>query len=242
MNANKAISIITALLVLFLAGAAFVLSYDALYALALANGIRTSLSWLWPLTLDAFMIAASLAVLRASLSQERTAYPWLLVGAFTLASITFNAIHAPGTWLARAIFMLPPAVVFLSFELLMSQIKATVKRQGAMLSVNDLSAEAEAKRQQVDTLAADAARWAGKLEAIQAEVKQLRQEKRQAIPTTGDDTRERARDILAERSDISGAELGRLLGRSESLGRQLKRELLPAIGSTNGKEKDPAQA
>lgn len=236
MTANKAISAITALLVLFLAGAAFVLSYDALYALALANGIRPSLSWLWPLTLDAFMIAASLAVLRASLNQERTAYPWLLVGAFTLASITFNAIHAPGNWLARAIFMLPPAVVFLSFELLMSQTKATVKRQGAIKSIADLSAEAEGKRQQVDTLSADMARWAGKLEAIKAEVKQLRQEKRQAIPTTGEDTRDRARQILAERSDISGAELGRLLGRSESLGRQLKRELLPANG------KDPAQA
>jgi hypothetical protein len=46
-------------------------------------------------------------------------------------------------------------------------------------------------------------------------------------------TRDQARRILAERSDISGSELGRALGRSPSLGRRLKRELVPA---NNGNE------
>lgn len=45
-------------------------------------------------------------------------------------------------------------------------------------------------------------------------------------------TKDRAVAILAEHSDISGAELGRRLGKSGSLGRRLKREL----SGTNGKE------
>ena len=106
---------------LFLAGAAFVLSYDTLRDLALGNGVKPGL--LWPLMLDAFMIAASLAVLRANLYAERSWYPWVLVGAFTLAPITFNVVHAVDALLPQAIAALPPAVVFLAFELLMNQTK-----------------------------------------------------------------------------------------------------------------------
>lgn len=52
----------------------------------------------------------------------------------------------------------------------------------------------------------------------------------------GEGTRATAAAILAERSDISGAELARLLGKSDSLGRRLKRELLPELSHTlNGK-------
>jgi len=56
---------------------------------------------------------------------------------------------------------------------------------------------------------------------------------------TGDNTRKRARAILAERPGISGSELGRKLGRSERLGRKLKAELLPELEltvSSNGRE------
>src|SRR5574341_1511916 len=147
MKANTLISWITALLVLFLAGAAFVLSYDTLRDLALGNGVKPGLAWLWPLMLDAFMIAASLAVLRANLYVERTWYPWLLVGVFTLTSITFNVVHAVDALLPQAIAALPPAVVFLSFELLMNQTKSTVNRQSVVVSLPVLEQQAETRRQ-----------------------------------------------------------------------------------------------
>jgi len=55
---------------------------------------------------------------------------------------------------------------------------------------------------------------------------------------TGTGTRDRAREILAVRPGISGSELGRTLGKDESLGRRLKRELVPepvtATGHANG--------
>lgn len=54
-------------------------------------------------------------------------------------------------------------------------------------------------------------------------------------PETGRNTKDKALAILRERSDVSGAELGRMLGRSGRLGRKLKTELLPLIEvSKNG--------
>jgi len=54
-------------------------------------------------------------------------------------------------------------------------------------------------------------------------------------PFTTVKTKDRAMAILTERTDISGAELGRQLGKSTSLGRQLKRELLPLLSGDNGR-------
>jgi hypothetical protein len=180
MKANKVISILTAALVLFLAGSAFVLSYDALLALGLAHGIRPGLAWLWPLSLDAFMIAASLAVLRSSLNKERTLYPWALVGAFTVASIAFNVLHAERVLLAQAIAALPPAVVFLSFELLMGQTKATIKRQAILNSLAELNSQADTQRQALDALTANVATLGAKKLALQGEVAELQKAKKYA--------------------------------------------------------------
>ena len=171
MNTQKGINILTGIIVFFLAVSAFVLSYDALYRLALANGITPALAWLWPLCLDAFMVSASLAVLRNSLVSERTWYQWVLVGAFTILSVSFNAIHAPDTWLARSVFALPPLVVFLAFELLVSQIKSAAKRHAVSLTLSvmesavsrarielaDLERQADELSQRLDTGGADTA-------------------------------------------------------------------------------------
>jgi hypothetical protein len=49
----------------------------------------------------------------------------------------------------------------------------------------------------------------------------------------GDETKGRAWAILMERPGISGSELGRLLGRSERLGRKLRAEILPQISGND---------
>jgi len=49
------------------------------------------------------------------------------------------------------------------------------------------------------------------------------------FPSTSGKTRDRARAILEERPEITGSELGRLLGRSERLGRMLKKEYLAEL-------------
>jgi len=178
--ALMAFGILTALLVAFLAGSAFVLSYDALYHLALANGITPGLAWLWPLTLDAVMIAASLAVLRNSLIAERTWYQWGLVGAFTLLSVTFNTVHAPGSWLARGIFALPPLVVFLAFELLVSQIKSAVRRGAVMQSIHDLADQVSLAKNDLAEVNRMTHDMTAKRDTLRAEIETLRREKRAA--------------------------------------------------------------
>lgn len=59
--------------------------------------------------------------------------------------------------------------------------------------------------------------------------------------SAGRETKSRAMAILAERGDISGSELGRLLGKSASLGRTLKRELSPVMTETQPAETQPAE-
>jgi hypothetical protein len=236
LSANGAIGWLTAVLVTFLAGAAFILSYDVLHALALASGITPSLAWLWPLCLDAFMIAASLAVLRGNLNRERTAYPWLLVGAFTALSMAFNVQHAGADLVARGIYILPPLVCFLGFELLMGQVKAAIQRRGIVSTLDELSAQAQARMQKLSALGADLETLTGKKDALRAEIAALRKEKRaetSAVPSVSDDTRAKALEILTANPNISGGELGRMLERSDSLGRKLRRELMPLV-SGNG--------
>lgn len=82
---------------------------------------------------------------------------------------------------------------------------------------------------------------ARRTQTIKAETAERRNQKRNRaeqgsgfVPETGGKTKQQAAVILAERPGISGAELGRELGKSERLGRRLKTELLPQIGA-NGK-------
>ena len=56
---NGFISAISGILVLFLTGAAFVLSFHALADLALSAGVTGSLAWLYPAIIDGAIIVAS---------------------------------------------------------------------------------------------------------------------------------------------------------------------------------------
>ncbi len=186
MKASKAISIITGGLVFFLAASAFVLSYDALYQVALANGITPKLAWLWPLTLDAVMIAASLAVLRNSLNGEQARYAWVLVGIFTVLSITFNTLHAPDTWLARGVFALPPAVVFLSFELFVSQVKSAIKRAGLSSTLESMTLAIEAARTDLAELNRQADELSLQSDTLQAELERVKDQAARGAVATND--------------------------------------------------------
>ena len=91
---NTVISLVSGGLVLFLAGSAFLLSFDALQSLAVAAGISESRAWLYPAIIDGSIIIFSLSVLRANLNREAVLYPWTLVSIFTLLSIILNITHA----------------------------------------------------------------------------------------------------------------------------------------------------
>ncbi|TAM71712.1 MAG: DUF2637 domain-containing protein [Microbacteriaceae bacterium] len=101
----------------FIAAGAFWLSFTALDDLARRSGIATGEAWAWPLIVDGIIVVATVAVV-ALAGQPGAWYPWLLLGAGALVSVTANALHAivaadadvPGT-LAACVAAVPPLVL-----------------------------------------------------------------------------------------------------------------------------------
>ncbi|MGK0185435.1 MAG: hypothetical protein ACI9R3_001213 [Verrucomicrobiales bacterium] len=92
----RLISRITACLVLLLALGAFVMSFDALHALAADSGaIAPQFAYLFPICVDGAILVFSISALRASLCAEPTRVPMLLVVAVTTLSVVLNVCHAP---------------------------------------------------------------------------------------------------------------------------------------------------
>lgn len=149
---NTLISTLTGVLVFLLAAAAFLLSFDALKHLAATNGIPAGKSWIYPAIVDGAIIVFSLSVLQASLNRQHTLYPWILVGAFTVLSVILNIVHAPASFLSRVLAAIPPLALFLSFELLMGQIKGLVQRSGAIQSLQELFEAIRQKQTELDEL------------------------------------------------------------------------------------------
>jgi len=157
-RAISAITILSSLLVMFLAMAAFALSYSALRSLAGDNGIPSNLTWLWPLTIDGFILAAALSILRGSLLGDKVRWQWGLLAAVTTLSIGFNIAHAPSTLLARMIAAVPPAALFLALELLTGQLKSDIGRGGVIQSLAEAEQQLTQRRAELDKLTARIAR------------------------------------------------------------------------------------
>lgn len=120
-----------------IAALAFWLSFTALTNLAQRSGVAERQAWAWPLIVDGLIVVATVAVV--ALDRKRAAwYPWLLLMAGTLVSVTANALHAtvaadpdvPGP-LAGCVAAVPPLVLLasthLTVVLVRSQRRAPLK-------------------------------------------------------------------------------------------------------------------
>lgn len=77
----------------FIAAAAFWLSFTALADLARRSGVDESQAWAWPLIVDGIIVVATVSVV--ALAGQRAAwYPWMLLMAGAAVSVAANAIHA----------------------------------------------------------------------------------------------------------------------------------------------------
>ncbi|WP_435159307.1 DUF2637 domain-containing protein [Amycolatopsis sacchari] len=101
----------------FIAAGAFWLSFTALADLARRSGVDVGQAWAWPLIVDGIIVVATVAVV-ALAGQRGAWYPWMLLTAGAVVSVTANAIHAvvaadadvPGV-LAASVAAVPPLVL-----------------------------------------------------------------------------------------------------------------------------------
>jgi len=112
------IAVITAVAgTVLIALGAFWLSFTALADLARRSGIEPSQAWAWPLIVDGIIVVATVAVV-ALAGQRGAWYPWGLLAAGAIVSVTANALHAvvaadadvPGV-LAASVAAVPPLVL-----------------------------------------------------------------------------------------------------------------------------------
>lgn len=105
----------------FIALAAFWLSFASLSDLARRCGIGPDLSWVWPLLIDGVIVIATVSVvaLTGARSQRRAAsYPWVLLLSGAGVSVLANASHAVvaadasvPTIVAALVATVPPVVL-----------------------------------------------------------------------------------------------------------------------------------
>lgn len=79
-------------------------------------------------------------------------YPWVLVSGFTLLSVVLNIIHAQQEPLAQFLAAIPPVALFLSFELLLAQLKETAVRLEAQNSQDEIVQEIGRKKTELDEI------------------------------------------------------------------------------------------
>lgn len=144
---TKLLAWLTAILVSLIALISFILSYNVLQEVAIKYGVNPQLSYLWPLLIDFSLVVFSLAVVTAHLHSESTWRQWLLVGLSTITTTGYNYLHAPDNIVAHTVAIIPPLMLFFSFEMLMLQLKNSIQRTD---EVQDLAQQVEVLQEVID--------------------------------------------------------------------------------------------
>jgi len=119
MPRGRRLAVVTAITgTVFIAAGAFWLSFTALADLARRSGIDAGQAWAWPLIVDGIIVVATVAVVALANQSRPTWYPWTLLAAGAVVSVTANAIHAiiaadtdvPAV-LAASVAAIPPLVL-----------------------------------------------------------------------------------------------------------------------------------
>jgi hypothetical protein len=131
MRADRSIGAITALVVGAVTALAFAQSFHALRGFAEAQQVvPVGWGWMFAVTIDGFVLAALLTSLSLSLQGDRSAAPWAVrVLAVTAAAISlvFNLQHVPAG-MARWGAAVPPVAVLAGLEVLLLQVRRAVHR------------------------------------------------------------------------------------------------------------------
>ena len=147
MRVERAIGTLTALVVGTVTALAFAQSFHALRTFAEAHQVvPAGWGWMFAATIDGFVLAALLTSLSLSLQQDRGAAPWAVRAlAVTAAgiSLVFNLQHVPAG-MARWGAAVPPVAVLAGLEVLLLQVRRAVHRQGTTAHLPPKAAAAAA--------------------------------------------------------------------------------------------------
>ncbi|MEU6201559.1 DUF2637 domain-containing protein [Streptomyces sp. NPDC047061] len=123
--------------IIALTAGGFWLSYAHLAKVAGQHGLGSSpvRQWAWPATLDAFIVAGELLMLRAGLRRVTDGWAIVLTATGSIGSIALNVAGVSGTGSASTVPLLdyvvaavPPTAALLAFGVLMRQIHQLVAK------------------------------------------------------------------------------------------------------------------
>ncbi|MFI8297306.1 DUF2637 domain-containing protein [Streptomyces nigra] len=125
-NPTRALTIAAGLVIVALTAAAFWLSYAHLAEVALAHGMQDKAirAWAWPATLDLFIVAGELLMLRAALvgRVDVWAIGLTVVGSGSSIALNVAGVGSAAEPLDYVVAAVPPTAALLAFGALMRQI------------------------------------------------------------------------------------------------------------------------
>lgn len=125
-NPTRALAITAGAVIIALTAAAFWLSYAHLAEVALAHGMQDKevRAWAWPATLDLFIVAGELLMLRAALAGKVD--PWAIgltvVGSGSSIALNVAGVGTSAGTLDYVVAAVPPTAALLAFGALMRQV------------------------------------------------------------------------------------------------------------------------
>lgn len=147
-NPTAALAVGAAAVTIALTGAAFWLSYEHLHDIAGGNGLQGARAWAWPATVDLFIVAGELLVLRASLRGAVDWWAYALAAVGSLGSIALNVFGVgdqaqPMEYVVAAV---PPSAALVAFGALMRQVHDALHRIQAAATPAQPDASADFER------------------------------------------------------------------------------------------------
>ncbi|MDX3458416.1 DUF2637 domain-containing protein [Streptomyces sp. ME02-8801-2C] len=123
-DARQGLASGAAVVTVALTAAAFWLSYEHLHDVADANGLDGIRAWAWPGTVDLFIVAGELLILRAALRGGFDWFAYLLAGVGSLGSIALNVagVGAGADRMEYIVAAVPPVAALLAFAAIMRQV------------------------------------------------------------------------------------------------------------------------